>query len=84
MPYYVYILQSQKDKKYYIGETADVLSRLLFHNAGKQRSTRYRIPVVIVLIEEFETREEVLYSFVCADEYLYGFESIAVNFIRAR
>ena len=60
MPYYVYILQSQKDKKYYIGETADVLSRLLFHNAGKQRSTRYRIPFIIVLVEEFETRGEAL------------------------
>ena len=60
MPHYVYILQSEKDKKYYIGETADVTARLLFHNAGKQRSTRYRIPFVIILIEEFETRKEAL------------------------
>ncbi len=39
MPHFVYILQSQKDQKYYIGETANVAARLLFHNSGRQRST---------------------------------------------
>ncbi|MBK8495377.1 MAG: GIY-YIG nuclease family protein [Chitinophagaceae bacterium] len=37
---FVYILQSLKDGKYYIGETHDVEARLLFHNSGKQRSTK--------------------------------------------
>lgn len=60
MPHFVYILQSQKDKKYYIGETADVAARLLFHNSGRQRSTKNRIPFVLILIEQFETREEAL------------------------
>ena len=60
MPHYVYILQSKKDNKYYIGESADVYARLAYHNAGKQRSTKNRIPFVIVLIEEHETRELAL------------------------
>ena len=60
MPHYVYILQSQKDKKYYIGESSDVAARLLFHNSGKQRSTRNRIPFIIILIEQFETRIKAL------------------------
>jgi putative endonuclease len=60
MPHFVYILQSLKDSKYYIGETADVQARLLFHNAGRQRSTKYRIPFIIILVEKFETREEAL------------------------
>ena len=60
MPHFVYILQSLKDNKYYIGETADVAARLLFHNSGKQRSTRNRIPFVVILIEQFETRGEAL------------------------
>ena len=60
MAHYVYILQSQKDKKYYIGETSNVAVRLLFHNAGKQRSTKNRIPFIIILIEQFETREIAL------------------------
>ncbi len=60
MPHFVYILKSEKDNKYYIGETANVNARLLFHNAGKQRSTKNRIPFVIVVIEEFDTRELAL------------------------
>lgn len=60
MPHFVYILNSLKDKKYYIGETADVAARLLFHNSGRQRSTKNRIPFIIILTEQFETREQAL------------------------
>ncbi len=56
MPHYVYILQSLKDKKYYIGETADVEARLLFHNKGLQRSTKSRTPFILILFEEFGNR----------------------------
>ena len=56
MPHYVYILQSQKDQKYYIGETHDLEARLLFHNSGKQRSTKTRVPFKIILVEQFENR----------------------------
>jgi putative endonuclease len=60
MPHYVYILRSLKDSKYYIGETHDVEARLLFHNSGRQRSTKNRIPFVLILVEQFETREAAL------------------------
>ena len=52
MSYYVYILQSLKDGKYYIGSTVNVEARLNFHNAGLQRSTKSRIPFVLVYAEE--------------------------------
>jgi putative endonuclease len=60
MSHYVYILQSLKDHRYYIGESRDVKARLEFHNAGLQRSTKYRIPFKLVLTEEYQTREEAL------------------------
>ncbi len=60
MSHYVYILQSLKDHQYYIGETSDVEARLLFHNSGKQRSTRNRIPFRLVLVEEYPNREAAL------------------------
>ena len=60
MPHFVYLLQSQTDHKYYIGETRDVSARLLFHNSGRQRSTKNRIPFLLILMEEFETRAEAL------------------------
>ncbi len=58
--YFVYILQSQKDNGYYIGSTSNVESRLKFHNAGLQRSTRNRIPFILVYTEELESKTEAL------------------------
>jgi putative endonuclease len=49
--HFVYILKSLKDQKYYIGSTSDVEARLAYHNAGHQRSTRNRIPFVLVYTE---------------------------------
>ena len=60
MSHFVYILRSEKDGRYYIGETTNVAERLLFHNMGKQRSTKHRIPFVLVKYEEFSTRKEAL------------------------
>ena len=60
MPHYVYILQSEKDNRYYIGETHDIDARLAFHDAGLQRSTRGRIPFKLVYFEEFANRHEAL------------------------
>jgi len=60
MSYYVYILQSLKDIKYYIGSTSNVDRRLSFHNAGKQRSTRNRIPFKLVYVEELADKSQAL------------------------
>ncbi len=60
MAYFVYILQSEKDEKYYIGSSSDIEARLCFHNAGLQRSTRSRIPFKIVYTEECPDRSTAL------------------------
>ena len=60
MSYFVYILQSCKDNKYYIGVTADVEARLKFHNDGLQRSTKNRVPFMLIQFEPYETKEEAL------------------------
>ena len=60
MSHFVYILKSEKDGRFYIGETSDVPARLKFHNEGKQRSTKSRIPFNLVIYEEFETRSDAL------------------------
>ncbi len=61
MSYYVYILQSQTDLKYYIGSTADIAARVDYHNAGKQRSTKSRIPFILIYSEELDSKEEALF-----------------------
>ena len=60
MSYFVYVLKSQKDNKHYIGSTSDVKKRLAYHNAGLQRSTRLRIPFILIYHEEFTTKQEAL------------------------
>lgn len=42
--YYVYIIQNQKDRSYYIGSTEDLKRRLQEHNRGDVRYTKSRTP----------------------------------------
>ena len=60
MSYFVYILKSLKDGKYYIGSTADVAARLNFHNAGWQRSTKSRIPFILIYQEALRDKAAAL------------------------
>lgn len=60
MSYYVYILKSLKDGKYYIGCTSDVEARLQFHNSGLQWSTKSQVLVELVLFETHPSKELAL------------------------
>jgi putative endonuclease len=51
--YYVYILQSLKDKKLYIGYTADLKRRIKEHKYGGSKSTKTRLPFRLVFCEAF-------------------------------
>ena len=56
--YYVYVLRSIKDKKRYIGMTADITRRFHEHNSGLVKSTKNRRPLKLIHTEEFETKIE--------------------------
>ena len=58
MSYYVYVLYSEVQDKYYIGSTQDVTERLVRHNSGKENYTSKYIPWNLVLRLEKETRSE--------------------------
>jgi len=60
MSYYVYILLSLKDNKYYIGSSSNIDERLVFHNSGRQRSTKNRIPFVLIYSEELTEKAVAL------------------------
>jgi len=55
---YVYILQSLKDKKFYIGVTSNLEKRLYYHNSGKNKSTKYRRPFILVYFEEYTDKSD--------------------------
>ena len=54
----VYILQSLKDNRTYIGYTNDFKRRFNQHNSGQVKSTKYRTPFKLLFKEEFEDRKE--------------------------
>jgi putative endonuclease len=60
MPYYVYILKSQKDGLLYIGQTGNLKKRLDTHNSGRVRSTRHRLPLELIYQEEFADRSQAI------------------------
>lgn len=66
--YYVYILQSKKDGRLYIGYTANLKKRLQEHNNGKSLATKPFRPYKLIFYEAFlnkrdaKTREEYLKS----------------------
>jgi putative endonuclease len=51
MEYFVYVLLSQKDGKFYTGYTSNFKERLNEHNSGKVSSTKNRIPFELVYFE---------------------------------
>lgn len=49
--YYVYVLQSEKDEKFYTGFTRDLEKRIEEHNSGVSKATNQRIPLKLVYYE---------------------------------
>jgi putative endonuclease len=60
MPYYVYIIQSQKDASYYVGSTQDLIARLERHNQGRSKYTKTKIPWDLVYKEEYPDRSSAV------------------------
>jgi putative endonuclease len=60
MNYYVYILYSISNDKYYIGFTHNIETRLFKHNAGATPSTRPGIPWRMVYFETFENKRDAI------------------------
>ena len=56
--YFVYVLRSLKDKRRYVGQTADIAKRIRQHNADSTESTRRRRPFELLYEESYDTRAD--------------------------
>ncbi len=78
MWYYVYVLESTLDKTTYIGSTDNLKTRLKDHNAGKTKSIKHKIPMVLVYCEAYRgktlaiKRERFLKKNSAAKAELFG------------
>ncbi|MBU4461968.1 GIY-YIG nuclease family protein, partial [Patescibacteria group bacterium] len=55
--FYVYVLRSEKDGKYYIGFTTNLKNRFQEHHDGKVRSTFYRRPLELIYYECYKNKD---------------------------
>ena len=60
MPYFVYILKSEKTNKYYIGYTADLQKRVEKHNLGGTKSTKSGLPWTVVYYEVYDNKSQAI------------------------
>jgi len=57
--FWIYILQSEKNGRYYIGSTNNIERRLSEHNSGKTRSLKFIRPLKLVFKKPYESESEV-------------------------
>jgi len=60
MPYYVYILLSHHNGKYYIGSTRNLEDRIKRHNEGRSKYTKYGIPWELLYSEKYLDRSDAI------------------------
>ena len=59
--YYVYLLKSESDGSFYVGQTVNLQKRINKHNTGSVISTKGKRPWELVKYETFETRGESMW-----------------------
>ena len=58
--YYLYILKSEKDGRFYTGVTNNLERRITEHNKGNSKYYKTRGPFQLVYFEEYSTRSEAM------------------------
>ena len=56
--YYVYLLQSEKNRSTYIGYTSDLKNRLIEHNQGKTKSIKHNLPYRLIYYEAYQSKTD--------------------------
>ena len=58
--FYVYVIQSLKDRTTYIGYTENLEKRITEHNQGKTKSIKHKVPFKLVYNEPYESKTEAI------------------------
>ena len=58
--YYTYLLQSEKDNKFYVGYTKDLNVRFEQHQKGQVTFTKHRIPFKLIYFEACLSQKDAL------------------------
>ena len=58
--YYIYLLESEKDGRYYIGQTSNLEERIVYHNSNRSKYTKNKGPWKLMGYKTFQTRSEAM------------------------
>jgi putative endonuclease len=58
--FYVYVLQSEMDRSWYIGYTSDIDKRLVEHNSGRTITTSRKMPWKVIYYEFSFNKEDAM------------------------
>ena len=58
--YFVYLLQSQQNGRFYIGQTQNIQQRLQYHNSGRSKYTKNRGPWTLLAYKTFDLRGQAM------------------------
>ena len=58
--YFVYLIESLKDDKYYLGQTNNLEERLKYHNTGRCKYTKIRWQWILKVYKVFPTQTEAM------------------------
>ena len=56
--FYTYVLQSEKDDKFYVGFTKDLKQRFEQHQKGQVDSTKVRMPLTLIYYEACVSQDD--------------------------
>lgn len=71
--FYTYVLQSKKDKSFYIGFAVDLRDRMLKHNRGEVKSTKNIRPLELIYYEAYKSKKDALYREEQLKRFAKGF-----------
>ncbi|MCH7534978.1 MAG: GIY-YIG nuclease family protein, partial [Bacteroidetes bacterium] len=56
--FFVYVIRSSKDGRFYVGMTCNIENRLKEHNGRKTKSTKGYVPWELFFFEEYPSRQD--------------------------
>lgn len=74
--FYVYVLQSSKDRSFYIGFAPELRARLIKHGRGMVRSTKNLLPMELVYFEGYKSKRDALVREKQLKRFAKGFYSL--------
>ena len=60
MPYFTYVLRSEKIGRRYVGSGENLDDRIARHNAVHSKATKHGVPWLLIHSESFATRSEAV------------------------